>query len=119
MEESIAHILCIHGGDNSITSSDANYDDFVGSTEVVGGYSANGYGLFDVSGNAEEWCGDYWDANYYSVSSSSNPTGPPSGTNRVYRGGAYDSPSLMQRCANRDWDTPTANRTSRGFRVVK
>ena len=60
-------------------------------TSPVGYYGPQGaYGLCDMSGNLWEWCQDWYDASYYGVSSTSNPTGPVAGTTRVLRGGAWD-----------------------------
>jgi formylglycine-generating enzyme required for sulfatase activity len=42
-----------------------------------------------MSGNADEWCGDWFDANYYYTSPSLNPTGPENGYTRVIRGGSW------------------------------
>ncbi len=58
---------------------------------VVGSYPANGYGLHDMQGNVVEWVQDYYDANYYSSSPSSNPKGPEAGRFRVMRGGGWHS----------------------------
>ena len=58
--------------------------------------AVNGYGLFDMGGNVWQWVNDWYSASYYSVSSSSNPTGPAIGdpmpdgnAYRVLRGGNW------------------------------
>ena len=59
---------------DTISPADANYDEHVGDTTPVGQYAANGYGLYDMAGNVDEWCLDAYDADFYAVSDNSrNP----------------------------------------------
>lgn len=51
----------------------------------------NELGLYDMSGNAGEWCYDWYGA--YSNYPQTNPTGPTSGYDRIVRGGAWNYPS--------------------------
>lgn len=50
----------------------------------------NAFGLYDILGNVWEWCSDFYDADYYSRSPESNPTGPQKSLYRyaVIRGGS-------------------------------
>ncbi|WP_431217318.1 formylglycine-generating enzyme family protein [Puia sp. P3] len=61
-------------------------------------FAPNGYGLYDIAGNVWEWCSDFYNNNYYSVSDGlTNPKGPvksydpdePYATKRVIRGGSF------------------------------
>lgn len=55
----------------------------------VGEKGSNELGIYDMTGNAVEWCGDKYDGNYYAVSPKENPEGPKLGNDRVLRGGSY------------------------------
>lgn len=69
-----------------------------GDTDQVGmaGAGASPYGVMDMAGNVTEWVNDWYQSDYYSQSPASNPPGPATGAQRVYRGGSwYDSASVL------------------------
>ena len=107
--------------DLSLTDGyDPTYDDGVSPyTSPVGSFPPNGYGLFDMAGNVEEWCWDRYDAAYYSSSPSTAPRGPATGADRVLRGGSYFNPALFARCAGRISSTSTPAYINVGFRCVR
>jgi formylglycine-generating enzyme required for sulfatase activity len=98
--------------------SDHNVNDGYDYTAPVGTYPPNGYGLYDMAGNAWEWCEDWFDWNYYSSSPRKNPTGPPYGLDRVIRGGSWCNDATIIRCAFRGFILPDVPSHPRGFRVA-
>lgn len=91
----------------------------VNQTRPVGGKAANALGLHDMLGNVNEWCSDWYAANYYASSPSTNPTGPATGTTRVSRGGAYSSVLTFVRSSFRNFTAPAGNPNHTGFRAVR
>jgi formylglycine-generating enzyme required for sulfatase activity len=55
----------------------------------VGTKRANGYGLYDMLGNVDEWVRDWFDEDYYERSEPVDPKGPASGEERTSRGGSW------------------------------
>jgi formylglycine-generating enzyme len=63
----------------------------------VGSYAPNGYGLYDMAGNVQEWVADRYDPAYYAGSPVEDPKGPEKGGQRVIRGGGWATgPGCMQ-----------------------
>lgn len=86
----------------------------------------NELGIYDMSGNVQEWCWDWYDENYYNYSPTNDPKGPSFSRWRVSRGGCgeYDSRSGYHRVTSRNsqnpsYNSPQAEMGKVGFRLVR
>jgi formylglycine-generating enzyme required for sulfatase activity len=88
-------------------------------TYPVGRKKPNALGLFDMHGNVEEWCADWYDDRYYAGSPAEDPTGPEAGSLRVARGAAWRSSAEFCRSASRNYFQPGDRFHGLGFRVCR
>lgn len=89
-----------------------------GGTHPVGLKRPNPWGLYDVHGNAWEWVQDWFNPNYYSISTTQDPVGPEAGAERVVRGGSWHITANSWRSAFRRDYKPDYRGISIGFRIV-
>ncbi len=80
--------------------------------QPVGNKMPNELGIYDMSGNAYEWCNDYYAD--YTAEAVENPTGPSSGGNHVIRGGNVND---QERVSWRSSNLPS-NSIGCSFRLV-
>ncbi|XP_020500767.2 formylglycine-generating enzyme [Labrus bergylta] len=95
-------------------------DDGYNKTSPVMSFPANSFGLYDMVGNVWEWTSDWWTV-IHTTDHQQNPTGPPSGTDKVKKGGSYmchKSYCYRYRCAARSQNTPDSSASNLGFRCV-
>jgi formylglycine-generating enzyme required for sulfatase activity/outer membrane protein assembly factor BamB len=84
------------------------------STHPVGQKRPNAWGLYDMHGNVEQWCSDWFGP--YEDKAVADPAGPALGTERIYRGGSFAG--HPQRSASRGYRDSDTREWSIGFRVV-
>lgn len=85
-------------------------------------FSANGFRIYNMTGNVWEWCWDYFSPDYYRHSPEENPLGPLCGDRRVMRGGSYlchASYCNRYRVDARSSNTPDSSTTNLGFRCAR
>ena len=99
-------------------------------TAAVGSFPANGYGLYDMAGNASEWCSDWYHPEAYTKEPRRNPKGPersedpnePGVPKRVQRGGSFLCARSYCRCdlaGGRSKGEPSSATNHSGFRCVR
>ena len=85
-------------------------------THQVGTRYPNELGIYDMSGNVWEWVSDWF--GLYTSDSQNNPTGPQTGTYRVYRGGSWSNDYTYSRVSYRYLNYPDYKYSNLGFRVA-
>lgn len=104
-------------GSNNINDVGWSKENSAGVTHSKkGSLNPNELGLFDMSGNVWEWCGDWYSKSYYMQSATRNPKGPRAGSVKIARGGSWYHPAVP--ITYRFYMTPTAKSNYVGFRLV-
>ncbi len=96
-------------------------DGYIG-TAPADAFPPNGYGLHTITGNAWEWCHDWFHPTFHITATRLNPVGPPAGSTKVMKGGSYlchKSYCNRYRVAARTSNTPDSATTNISFRCVR
>jgi formylglycine-generating enzyme required for sulfatase activity len=86
-------------------------------THPVGTKTANAYGLHHMLGNVREWCYDWYAA--YPGGAETDPAAPPSGSNRVHRGGSWAGDAGDARASHRHTALPGGRYSDIGGRILR
>lgn len=106
----------IYSGSNTIGDV-AWYDGNSGNkTHAVGTKTPNELGIYDMTGNVNEWCQDWYGS--YSSSAQTNPADPASGSDRVSRGGSWFNDATRCPTASRFYPAPRSTAANLGFRLA-
>ena len=85
-------------------------------THPVALLQPNELGLYDMSGNVDEWINDYW--SMYTSEPQVDPIGPETGTNHPYRGGSWYGGATASRVSCRMYRSETFKRGTMGLRLA-
>jgi len=108
-----------YSGSNDVNAVAWYYGNSTNTTRPVGTKAANELGVFDMCGNAGEFCSDWWWPGY-SSEAQTNPTGPATGQYRVMRGGNYSSTAEFLLVYKRwGYASPSLAVKGVGFRLAK
>lgn len=106
----------VYAGSNDLNEVGWYLDNEGDSTHRVCTKAPNELGIYDMSGNVDEWCQDWYGD--YSVVPCRNPQGPSEGSYRVNRGGDYRGFASYCRVSNRDYYDPEDQVDYLGLRLA-
>ena len=108
----------LYSGGNAIDKIAWYADNSTGKIKSVGKKSPNELGLFDLTGNVQEWCEDFYSETYYKSSPSKNPVNTKASDTHVVRGSSAQDSAEDSRLTFRISENASAKSEKIGFRVA-
>lgn len=105
-----------YAGSNDVDAVAWYLENADGRIHTVATKAPNSLGIYDMTGNALEWCQDFYGS--YDGNSQVNPTGPESGYSNVVRGGAWDVSYLCCHVTYRNSYNPQEHTDDLGLRIA-
>ena len=114
---------CARGGEEHLYAGSNNAKEVavhnVEEQPLVGTKKSNAFGLYDMSGNVNEWVWDRWDSDVYHRKEGKNPVSSPDISWRCIRGGCWSQGEKELRISHRDWFRPSEANDMQGFRIAR
>ncbi len=108
-----------YSGSNDPFEVGWSYENSAQTTHPVGQKKANELGIYDMSGNAWEWCSDNYGIYYYKESPKQNPKGPSKGLGKCNRGGCFNFDYKVMKTTHRRGSGNESTGVGTGFRLVR
>ncbi len=108
----------IYSGGNDLQKIAWFADNAEGKIKQVGLKKANDLGIYDLTGNVQEWCADFYSDTYYKLSGAENPENKQAAETHVVRGSAWNDTVEDSRSTLRTSENPLTKSEKIGFRLV-
>jgi formylglycine-generating enzyme required for sulfatase activity len=108
----------LYSGGNDLQKVAWFADNSEGKIKQVGLKKANDLGIYDLTGNVQEWCADFYSDSFYKLSGMDNPQNTKATDTRVVRGSAWTDSSEDSRLTLRTSENPLTKSEKIGFRLV-
>ncbi len=109
-----------YSGSNHLDEVGWYRENSYGQTKPVGLKYPNALGVYDMSGNVDEWCADHWHGDYKRVPIDGSAwIGRWDSIYRVIRGGSWNRSDIVCRVSYRHWNDANFRSGNLGFRVIR
>lgn len=114
-----AHLRNFAFSGSNIAKDVAWYSETGNTLQTIGEKYSNDLELYDMTGNAQEWCFDIYNEKFYTTGPKDNPICETGGTERISRGGNFSGHEGTLRITKRFYNAKDYRDETLGFRVAK